>query len=186
MLPSRIDVSISHFPLMLFEISKLIKYYERKQSHRAKCCFVSELPVQPPRSPSVCSPLPPPLGEALLYKLQAFSFPSRFLTRGLGMQPPDGRCAFTSSWLARGMACQRDEGRGSRRIYFVSNKTTTPCLLNKQHFTVIANIYWVLLMDHTQCERSPCESPSSHNPRRQGSIIISVLWLGIPRLTTIT
>lgn len=146
-----------------------IKYYDRKQSHRAKCWFVSELPVQPPRSPSVCSHLPPPLGEALLYKLQAFFISFKvFDERVWG-------CSHQMDAVhlrARGLP-EEDEGRGSRRIYFVSNKTTTPYLLNKQHFTVIANIYWVLLMDHTQCEDPPA-SPIFPNCRRQGSIIISV------------
>ena len=107
---------------MLFEISKLIKYYDKKQSPRAKRCFVFELPVQPPQSPSVCATLPPPLGEALVYKLQAFSFPPRFLMRGLGMQPPGGRCAFMSSWLARGM---REEEAGVPTLFLIKPQLLT-------------------------------------------------------------
>ena len=66
------------------------------------------------------------------------------------------------------MACQRDEGRRSRRTYFVSNKTTALYLLHKHHFTVIANIYWVLPMDHTQRERPSCASPFFPQPQEAG------------------
>lgn len=62
MLPSLKDVNISHFPLMLFEISKLIKYYDKKAKpqDKVRLCFRAAL-AAPTKSRSACSaPLPSP------------------------------------------------------------------------------------------------------------------------------
>lgn len=127
MLPPSTHVSISHFPLVLFEISKLIKYYDTKKGKakprdKVLLCFPAAR-AAPAKSPSACPTLPSaPLTprEASVYKLQVFSFPPRVLMRDVGMWPPGGRHA--PHLRARGLASQRDEGLRSRRASFVSNK----------------------------------------------------------------
>ena len=68
---------------------------------------------------------------------------------------------------AHGLASRRDEGLRSGCTYFVSNKTTTPYLLNKQRFTVIANIYWVLPVYTHSVKEFPVHLITPFFPRPQ-------------------
>lgn len=80
-LPFLKDVNISHFPLMLFEISKLIKYDKKsKATGQSEALFQAAL-AAPTKSRSTCSaplPSPSPLEKPWFINYKPFHFLQSF------------------------------------------------------------------------------------------------------------